>query len=91
VVEALTRWLQESQVNNEPGNAAPGTSDHGQLRAVDFVVIREGRVVAGVRRSTIPTEWTASGWATRLADAAAHTILVGPLSHPYEPWHWALP
>jgi hypothetical protein len=90
-VEALTRWIQESRVNNEPGNAAPGTSDHGQLRAVDFVVMRAGVVIAGVRRSTIPTEWTASGWARRLADATANTILVGPLARPYEPWHWALP
>jgi hypothetical protein len=90
-VEALTRWLQESRVTNEPGNAAPGTSDHGQLRAVDFVVMRGGVVVAGVRRSTIPADWTASGWAKRLAEATANTILVGPLRHPYEPWHWALP
>lgn len=90
-VEAFARWLQEFRVANEPGNAAPGTSDHGQLRAVDFVIMKGQTVVAGTTRASIATEWTASGWARRLAAATSNTCLVGPLAHPYEPWHWALP
>lgn len=84
-------WLQAARVSPEPGNAAPGTSAHGQMRAVDFVVMQGGRVVAGTTQATIPTAWTASGWARSLADATAGTQLVGPLAHPYEPWHWSLP
>jgi hypothetical protein len=83
-------WLTKAGVNPEPGNAAPGTSDHGQVKAVDFVVMQGGRVVAGTSRSTIETDWTASGWAAKLATATARTLLVGPLKHPYEPWHWAI-
>lgn len=83
-------WLQESNVSPEPGNAAPGTSGHGQMRAVDFIVMQGRTVIATTQRSTIPTAWTASGWAARLAAATAGTSLVGPLATPYEPWHWSL-
>jgi hypothetical protein len=71
--------------------AAPRTSDHGRVRAVDFTVMRGRMVVAGITRATVATEWTAPGWARKLAEAAANANLVGPLAHPYEPWHWALP
>jgi hypothetical protein len=86
----FTKWLEDFAVSPEPGNAAPGTSDHGTLRAVDFIVMRGRTVVAGVTRATIPSQWTASGWAGKLAEATAGTGLVGPLANPYEPWHWAL-
>jgi hypothetical protein len=89
VVE-FSQWLQRSRLTVEPGNAAPGISDHGQMRAVDFIVMQRGTVVAGPRRATIAVEWTASGWARRLAAATAGTQLVGPLANPYEPWHWSL-
>jgi hypothetical protein len=83
-------WLTKAGVKPEPGNAAPGTSDHGQVKAVDFVVMQGARVVAGTSRSTIESDWTAPGWATKLAAATARTRLVGPLKHPYEPWHWSI-
>ena len=89
-VESFAAWLRELGVDPEPGNAAPGTSDHGQVRAVDFVVMRGREVVAGTTRSTIAAAWTASGWAQRLVEAAAGTRLRGPLRVPYEPWHWSL-
>lgn len=89
-VESFARWLRRRPVDPEPGNAAPGTSDHGQVRAVDFVVMRGGRVVAGTSRARIPMEWTDSGWAQRLVEATAGTGLRGPLRVPYEPWHWSL-
>jgi hypothetical protein len=89
-VEQFAAWLRELHVDPEPGNAAPGTSDHGQVRAVDFVVMRGSEVVAGTTRSTIPAAWTAPGWAKKLADAVAGTQLRGPLKVPYEPWHWSL-
>jgi hypothetical protein len=90
-VADFARWLWRAPVTKEPGNAAPGTSDHGMWRAVDFVVMQGGRVVAGTNRKTIPAEWTAPGWATRLATATSGSRLSGPLATPYEPWHWILP
>jgi hypothetical protein len=89
-VESFAAWLRELTVDPEPGNAAPGTSDHGQVRAVDFVVMRGSELVAGTTRSTIPSAWTAPGWAKKLADAVAGTRLRGPLRTPYEPWHWSI-
>jgi hypothetical protein len=90
-VDKFGNWLQAANVFPEPGNAAPGTSGHGKMQAVDFVVMEGGRVVASTHQATIPTAWTASGWAQRLAEATAGTQLVGPLAVPYEPWHWSLP
>ena len=89
-VEGFATWLRERGVDPEPGNAAPGTSDHGQVKAVDFVVMRGRELVAGTTRSTIPSAWTAPGWAQKLVEAVAGTRLRGPLRTPYEPWHWSL-
>ena len=89
-VDQFARWLPNRGVNPEPSSAAPGTSDHGQLRAVDFVVVRGGQVIAGTRTASIGTDWTTSGWGKKLADAAASTQLIGPLEHPFEPWHWRI-
>jgi hypothetical protein len=89
-VESFAIWLRRHPVDPEPGNAAPGTSDHGQMRAVDFVVMQGPRVIAGTSRESIPFSWTNSGWAQRLAAATVGTGLRGPLRMPYEPWHWSL-
>jgi hypothetical protein len=89
-VLACAAWLRDRPVDPEPGNAAPGTSDHGQVKAVDFVVMQGSRVVAGTSRSTVSAQWTAPGWAQKLVEATAGTRLRGPLRHPYEPWHWSL-
>jgi hypothetical protein len=89
-VQAAAAWIRDRHVHPEPGNAAPGTSDHGQVKAVDFVVMQGSRLVAGTSRPTIAARWTAPGWAKRLVEATAGTRLRGPLRHPYEPWHWSL-
>jgi hypothetical protein len=83
--------LRVSIVKPEPTSAAPGTSDHGQMRAVDFVVMRSsGALVAGTKSSSIASVWKQGGWEAKLMAATAGTQLVGPLQHPYEPWHWRL-
>jgi hypothetical protein len=74
----FSQWLERSRVTPEPGNAAPGISEHGQMRAVDFIVMQGRRIVADTQRATIASAWTAPGWATRLAAATAGTQLVGP-------------
>jgi len=78
-------------VKPEPTSAAPGTSDHGQMRAVDFVVMKNGKTIADVVSSTIIPNWRVPGWEKALIDAASTTKLKGPLPTPYEPWHWWLP
>jgi hypothetical protein len=90
-VATFTHTLRFASVNPEPSSAAPGTSDHGQLRAVDFVVMRAGKLVADTQTAQIPTVWKHDGWEKKLISAAAGTKLVGPLPFPYEPWHWRLP
>jgi hypothetical protein len=83
--------LKVSAVRPEPTSAAPGLSDHGQMRAVDFVVRGGGRIVATTDTSTIKGVWQAGGWEAKLIAAASQTKLIGPLKNPYEPWHWRLP
>jgi hypothetical protein len=90
---SVTRFspiLQNHKVHPEPTSAAPGTSDHGQLRAIDFVVLRAGTLIAGTNTSSITTVWRAQGWEKKLIAATAHTGLIGALQTPYEPWHWRL-
>jgi hypothetical protein len=89
-VADLALWLQERDVHPEPTSAAPGTSDHGQLRAVDFVVVHGGKVIAGTNSDRIAVEWTGPGWTKKLVEAASSTTLIGPLANPYEPWHWRI-
>lgn len=73
-----------------PTLAAPGLSPHGQMRAVDFQVIRDGKVIAGPVSATIPSAWDAAGWTQRLQAAvqAGGGVFTGPLAAPREPWHY---
>jgi hypothetical protein len=66
VAKALALHLGEAIAGAGPVETAEsmrrGTSLlHGQVKAVDFVVMQGGRVVAGTSRSTIETDWTAPG------------------------------
>ena len=73
-----------------PTMAAPGLSPHGQMRAIDFQVHKDGAVVAGTRTATIAEEWDGAGWSAKLESAvsAASRRFVGPLESPREPWHY---
>lgn len=70
--------------------AAPGLSLHGQMRAVDFLVKRDGAVVAGPDTATIEDVWLNGGWRDKLAAAviASGATFTGPLEKPDEPWHY---
>jgi hypothetical protein len=86
----LERLLIEHTPNPTPTVAAPGLSPHGQMRAIDFQVQKDGQIVAGPKTATIETEWDQAGWTARL-DAAVHEAsnrFVGPLATPREPWHY---
>jgi hypothetical protein len=70
--------------------AAPGLSAHGQSRAFDFQVERDGTIVAGTESEHAARDWDAAGWTERLKEivARASTRLRGPLETPREPWHY---
>lgn len=87
---ALEQFLENHVPVPTPTIAAPGLSPHGQLRAIDFQVHRDGAIIAGTRTATIAQEWDSAGWAQRLETAvrSASRRFVGPLATPREPWHY---
>jgi hypothetical protein len=87
---AFMAYLRRVEVKPEPTSAAPGISDHGQMRAVDFVVRRGGLIVAGTETVRISGDWERTGLERKLQRATSGTKLVGPLKHPHEPWHYRL-
>lgn len=56
-VANFKKKLQFAAVTPEPTSAAPGLSDHGQARAVDFVVSKSGAVVATTESGSVKTVW----------------------------------
>ena len=85
--EALIAW----KPSHTASVAAPGLSAHGQGRAFDFQVEREGQVIAGVEVATARQRWDAAGWTRKLHEAvgSAGHHFAGPLQFPYEPWHYS--
>lgn len=81
--------LHFAKVQPEPTSAAPGTSDHGQFAAVDFIVQKGAQTIASTSSAQIAPIWKKQGWEDRLIKAVNKT-LKGPLAHPYEPWHWEI-
>ena len=80
----LTRWRPSTAAPL----AAPGISRHGQLRAIDFQVMKAGAVVAPTDTATVRRNWDAPGWTEKLQKAVAGSNFRGPLQSPYEPWHY---
>jgi len=70
--------------------AAPGLSLHGQSRALDFQVRKDGRTVAGPEVASVPDVWEKQGWARKVHAAVepAQGVFAGPLQSPNEPWHY---
>lgn len=95
-IDAFSGELEAKLITPEPTNAAPGISGHGQMRAVDFVVMRGAAIVATTDSASVDTIWRAHRWEEKLIAAANSAAakgarLKGPLKVPDEPWHWALP
>lgn len=80
----LTRWRPPSAA----ALAAPGLSRHGQLRAIDFQIMKGGAIVAPTETATVKRNWDAPGWTEKLQAAASGSKFRGPLRSPYEPWHY---
>jgi hypothetical protein len=68
--------------------AAPGLSLHGRSRAIDFQIMRNGRIIAPTEVAKVRSVWQRQGWAGKLAAAMRETRFVGPLQSPNEPWHY---
>jgi D-alanyl-D-alanine carboxypeptidase len=85
--DALLHWTPDSAA----ALAAPGLSAHGQGRAFDFAVARNGQIVAGLEAASAHSRWDDTGWTRKLHAAviASGKPFVGPLQSPYEPWHYA--
>jgi len=85
------RFLESYKVAYVPTVAVPGLSQHGQLRAFDFVVKQGAVIVAGTQTASITSIWDRSGWTARLNEAIrqASGKFSGPLASPREPWHYA--
>lgn len=88
--QALQSYLIAYVPEPTPTVAAPGLSPHGQMRAIDFQVQAEGRIIAGPDTKTIDTVWESEGWARKLnaAVSSGSSKLIGPLALPREPWHY---
>jgi hypothetical protein len=83
---ALEQWNLQVPV----ALAAPGLSPHGQGRAFDFQIERDGRIIAGADMASSTSQWDAAGWTQKLHAAVikAGPHFSGPLESPYEPWHY---
>jgi len=85
--DAMVQW----KPNSAAALAAPGMSAHGQGRAFDFAVARNGQIVAGLEAASARSRWDDAGWSRKLRAAvlASGKPFAGPLQSPYEPWHYA--
>jgi hypothetical protein len=87
-VERFARFVKAWRPPLAAPLAAPGLSLHGQLRAVDFHVARDGRLVASTEVASVRSIWEQQGWALKLRSAIEGSRFTGPLKAPNEPWHY---
>lgn len=87
-VERFKRFLTGWRPPAAASLAAPGMSRHGQLRAIDFQIMKNGAIVASTDTGTVKRNWDAPGWTEKLQAAISGTKFQGPLRAPYEPWHY---
>jgi hypothetical protein len=87
-VERFKQFLARWRPTTAAPLAAPGISRHGQLRAIDFQIMKDGAVVAPTETATVKRNWDAPGWTRKLQAAVQGSHFRGPLRSPYEPWHY---
>ena len=88
--DAVRLWLRRFRVTTRPNIAAPGLTMHGRASAIDFQIMKDGRIFAGADTSKIETVWRAEKWDEKLKASidAAGPSFSGPLTRPDEPWHF---
>jgi hypothetical protein len=86
----LAQWLRSYQPPKRANLAAPGMTLHGRASAIDFQVMKDGRIHAGANSREVESVWRAEGWDLKLKASmtAAGPSFVGPLANPDEPWHY---
>lgn len=87
-VERFKKFVSKWRPPSAAALAAPGISRHGQLRAIDFQIMKDGAIVAPTDTATVKRYWDAPGWTEKLQAAASGSKFRGPLRSPYEPWHY---
>lgn len=89
-VKRLDAWLREFKPSNRANLAAPGLTLHGRASAIDFQVMKDGRIHAGADTKQVESVWRAEGWDQKLKASmdAAGPSFSGPLTNPDEPWHY---
>jgi hypothetical protein len=87
-VERFVGFLREWQPPRAAPLAAPGLSKHGQLRAIDFAIFKDGKLVAPTSLAAAEPIWEKQGWSAKLKEATEQTNFNGPLQSPHEPWHY---
>lgn len=87
-VQHFKRFLTDWHPPTAASLAAPGISRHGQLRAIDFQIMKDGAVVAPTDTATVKRNWDVPGWTEKLQVASDGSKFRGPLRSPYEPWHY---
>jgi len=90
--EKLRKFLANVSLKSKLMLAVPGLSDHGHGNAYDFVVTETGgKTMAAASGAWVSTWDGPHGWTKKLKDAieaAGDGHFDGPLSSPYEPWHY---
>jgi hypothetical protein len=86
----LDSWLRGFSPSKRPNLAAPGLTLHGRSGAIDFQIMKEGRIYAGANVKEVESLWRAEGWDRKLKASmdAAGPSFSGPLEDPDEPWHY---
>lgn len=89
--KAVRTWLSGYRPSKRANLAAPGLTLHGRAHAIDFQVMKDGRIHAGANSREIESVWRAEGWDEKLKTsiAAAGPSFSGPLTNPDEPWHYS--
>ena len=89
-VERVATWLRGFQPSKRANLAAPGLTLHGRASAIDFQIMKDGRIYAGANEEHVESLWRAEGWDQKLKASmdAAGPSFSGPLTNPDEPWHY---
>jgi hypothetical protein len=86
----VSLWLRGFQSSKRANLAAPGLTLHGRASAIDFQVMKDGKIHAGANGKQVESVWRAEGWDVKLKASmdAAGPSFKGPLTNPDEPWHY---
>lgn len=87
-VERFKQFLASWRPPTAAPLAAPGLSRHGQLRAIDFQIMKGAAIVAPTETATVNRNWDVPRWTKKLQTAVTGSNFRGPLQSPYEPWHY---